>query len=152
MPSAPVLANFAVRLAFGMLLACLLSARDEVPPRFFRTLSVVILGVLVLAGLDQARSTGVTMAFWILVAGACCSYLASVSWGLGLSRIGGTAEVFGALAAAAWLAKTAQAAGPLSWGHAALSQGTSGFLMGTSLAAMLLGHYYLITPAMSIEP
>ena len=29
---------------------------------------------------------------------------------------------------------------------------SSGFLLGTTLTAMLLGHHYLTAPAMSIEP
>jgi hypothetical protein len=38
------------------------------------------------------------------------------------------------------------------WAFNAASRAASGFVLGTTLSAMLLGHYYLTAPAMSIEP
>ena len=55
MLSAPMLADFAVRLAFGLSLAAVLVSWREVPLPFFRTQAQIILGLLVLAALDQAR-------------------------------------------------------------------------------------------------
>ena len=55
---APMLADFAIRLAFGLAVSLLLTSWRAVPLVFFRTQAQVILGLLVLAGLDQARAGG----------------------------------------------------------------------------------------------
>ncbi len=89
----------------------------------------------------------------LLVAGAVIAYLATLTWGLGLPRMG-TALSLGAVATAgAWLLGA-------SWSpdNAAISamngasRMASGLLLGSTLTAMLLGHYYLTAPAMSIDP
>ena len=58
MMTAPMLADFAVRLAFGLSIATLLIPWRTVPLPFFRTQAQIILGLLVLAALDQARASG----------------------------------------------------------------------------------------------
>jgi hypothetical protein len=150
--NAPMLADFAVRLAFGLAISLLLTSWRAVPLGFFRTQALVILGLLVLAGLDQARSTGPVWALWALVAAAIMAYAAAVAWGLGLPRFGIGATVLVALAATAWQGAASQSAATPFWGHGALSRLSSGFLLGSTLTAMLLGHHYLTAPAMSIEP
>ena len=58
MMAAPMLADFAVRLAFGLSIATVLVPWRAVPLPFFRTQAQIILGLLVLAALDQARASG----------------------------------------------------------------------------------------------
>jgi hypothetical protein len=41
---------------------------------------------------------------------------------------------------------------PEAWALGAAGRLASAFLMGSTLTAMLLGHYYLTAPAMSIDP
>jgi hypothetical protein len=53
-----------------------------------------------------------------------------------------------AIAAVSGVALAASATGGLD----AASRLASSFLLGSTLTAMLLGHYYLTAPAMSIEP
>ena len=122
------------------------------PLPFFRTQSQVVLGLLVLAALDQARAGGPALAFWVLVAAAVLAYLSAVAWGLGLPRLGsGTAAVAASPLPAGWPPRPGRlmpACGLLN----AASRLASGFLLGATLTAMLLGHYYLTAPAMSIEP
>jgi hypothetical protein len=152
MLAVPLLADFAVRLAFGLILALIGTSWRAVPLRFFRIHTQVILGVLVLAALAQARASGPGPPIWLVVAAAVLAYLATVSWGLGLPRIGVVCGVLAALATAAWLTEASRFTPAGSWALNALSRGASGFLMGATLTAMLLGHYYLIAPAMTIEP
>src|SRR5436309_2548663 len=83
----PMLADFGVRLAFGMASLLLATSWRTVPPAFFRTHCQVILGLLVLAALDASRLAGSSASMVILVSGALLAYAATVSWGLGLPRI-----------------------------------------------------------------
>jgi hypothetical protein len=149
---APMLADFAIRLAFGLAASLLLTSWKAVPLGFFRTQTYVVLGLLVLAGLDQARAGGLAWMLWALVAGAVFAYLAAVAWGLGLPRFGIGASVLVAMATAAWLGAASHSGSAQLWVHGALSRFSSGFLLGSTLTAMLLGHHYLTAPAMSIEP
>src|SRR5947209_4388559 len=101
MIAVPMLADFAVRLAFGLILVLLLTSWRAVPLRFFRIQTQVILGVLVLAGLAQARATGLSTGVWLVGAGALLAYWATVSWGLGLPQLGMATGILAALVTAA---------------------------------------------------
>jgi hypothetical protein len=147
-----LLADFAVRLACGLNLALLLTSCRAVPLRFFRIQTQVILGVLVLAGLAQGRASGLTSGVWLIGAGAVWAYLGTVAWGLGLPRIGWVTGILGTLTTAAWAVDVSRAPALGPWVLNASSRVASGFLLGATLTAMLLGHYYLIAPAMTIEP
>ncbi len=148
----PMLADFALRLACGLSALLLLTPWRLVPPAFFRTHCHVILGLLVLAGLDAARLDAPRDVLALIVGAGVLSYVAAVSWGLGLPRIGlpVTLLVFGACAAA--LVIVSRSDDPRLWTLNATGRLASAFLMGATLTAMLLGHHYLISPAMSIEP
>ena len=152
MLSVPLLADFAVRLSFGLILTLLLTSWREVPLRFFRIQNQVILATLVLAGLDQARSRGASMSVGLIVAGVILAYLATVSWGLGLPRVGIAAGILGAVVTSLWMIDASRSDHPVVWTLNSLSRISSGGLMGATLTAMLLGHYYLIAPSMTTEP
>jgi hypothetical protein len=152
MITAPMLADFAIRLAFGLAVSLLMTSWRAVPLGFFRTQALVILGLLVLAGLDQARAEGAAWAVWGLVAAAVMAYLSAIMWGLGLPRFGAIASLFVVLITAVWLGVASESARALFWLHGGASRLASGFLLGSTLTAMLLGHHYLTAPAMSIEP
>jgi hypothetical protein len=148
----PMLADFALRLACGLAALLLLTPWRLVPLAFFRTHCLVILGLLVLAGLDASR---LGVRGWVpagVVAAAVLSYLAAVSWGLGLPKVAVpvTALVTGACAGS--LVAISQAGDPGLWALNGAGRLASAFLLGATLTAMLLGHHYLTAPAMSIEP
>jgi hypothetical protein len=147
-----LLADFAVRLACGLILALLLMSWRAVPLRFFRIQSQVILGVLVLAGLAQARTSGLNTGVGLIAATAVLAYLGTVAWGLGLPRLGLCTEILGVVTTAVWMIGVSRAPDWGVWALNATSRGVCGFLVGATLTAMLLGHYYLIAPAMTIEP
>ena len=117
-----------------------------------RTQALVILGLLVLAALDQARAGGPAWILWALVAAAVMAYLSAIMWGLGLPRFGVISSLLVVLITAVWLGGASHSTFALLWLHGGASRLSSGFLLGSTLTAMLLGHHYLTAPAMSIEP
>ena len=152
MNTAPMLAAFAVRLSFGLATSLLLTPWRSVPLPFFRTQSQIMLGILVLAALDQGRAGGERWAVVLLVAGGVVAYVATLAWGLGLPKIGVWAALLTTGLTAGWLVgSSAGGAGETGQALDAASGLASGFLMGSTLTAMLLGHYYLTAPGMSIE-
>jgi len=152
MSAAPMLADFAIRFAFGLAVSILMISWRAVPLPFFRIQAHVILGLLVLAALDQARAAGSSAAFWAVVVAAVLAYLSAVAWGLGLPRFGRGTAALAALTTASWLAVASWPASAGLGTANACSRLSSGFLLGATLTAMLLGHYYLTAPAMTIEP
>lgn len=150
MHDVPMLADFGVRLAFGLVGLLLVTSWREVPVAFFRTHCVVALGLLVLASLDASRAGGGGV--WLLVAAAVLAYVAGASWGLGLPRVAVPATASILVATALWLLLASRADAPLPWAFNTLSRYASGLLVGSTVTAMLLGHHYLIAPAMSIDP
>jgi hypothetical protein len=148
----PMLADFAVRLSFGLSVAIFLISWRNVPVPFFRTQMQVVLGLLVLAALDRGRAGAPAVETWALVAAGVLAYLSTVSWGLGLPLVGQGTVAVCALILAGWMIDvSSMSTSGLGFLNAS-SRAASGFVLGATLSAMLLGHYYLTAPAMSIEP
>jgi hypothetical protein len=141
-----------MRLAFGLASSLLLTSWKAVPVPFFRTVAQIMLGLLVLSALDQARAAGPSWAPGAVVACAVLAYCSSVTWGLGLPKLGRATAALVALLAAGWLAAASWSPGFAATAINAASRAASGFLLGATLTAMLLGHYYLTAPSMTIEP
>src|SRR3954453_22481760 len=97
----PMIADFALRLAAGLAGMLLIPPSRVIPPAFFRTHCLVMLGLLVLAALDEGRTATDRLALGITIAAAVLSYLASAFYGLGLVRLGmpATALIASALGA-----------------------------------------------------
>ncbi len=151
----PMPADFAIRLSGGLAAMLLLAPWRIVPPAFFRTHCLVILGLLVSAALVEGR--GVPSAvLTATIAASVLAYVASACWGLGLPRVGGPmtallAAICGGLVVwVSWTGATPHAFGLMAFNTA--SRLTSAILMGATLTAMLLGHHYLTAPAMTIDP
>src|SRR5207248_2256453 len=148
----PMLADFALRLACGLAALLLLTPWRLVPPAFFRTQCLVILGLLVLAALDASRLGVRGPVLTGIVVAAGLSYLAAVSWGLGLPRVAVPVTAFVAGTSAGMLILLSRSIDLQLWALNSAGRLASAFLMGSTLTAMLLGHHYLTAPAMSIEP
>ncbi len=152
-----MLALFCLRLAAG-LLACLLllspssaaGPRPLVSPRFYRThfLTVLALACAALLLLRDSASWPVLAA---LGAALGLAFLGSLSWSLEGAPGGTALLVLALLALLAGLALH-ETAPPASPARALLGGLTSAAYLGAALTAMLLGHSYLIAPAMSIAP
>jgi predicted membrane channel-forming protein YqfA (hemolysin III family) len=147
-----MLADFAARLAFGLIAALTLTSWRAVPLRFFRLQTQIALGILVLAALAQATSPVHSPGVWLLAAAAVCAYLATVCWGLGLPAIATALDVLVLLFTAGWMILASERPDPREWFLMVADRGASGLLLGATFHSMLLGHYYLIAPAMTITP
>ena len=151
----PLPAEFALRMSGGLAALLLVAPRRAVPPAFFRTHCLVILGLLVLAALSlKTAAPAATDAFWTAVGLATLAYLASACWGLGVERL--ALPLTAALAGSALIPQALIGGGETAWGWPRVQDAASGLasaaLLGSTLSAMLLGHHYLTAPAMSIEP
>ena len=147
-----MLADFAVRLACGLAILLVATPWRIVPPSFFRTHCLVILGLLVLAVLDLSRSGAPSALLAAVIAAALLGYLGAVAWGIGWSRGGVPIAALIALVTGAILVVSSRTADAEVWALNAAGRLSSAFLLGSTLTAMLLGHHYLTAPAMSIDP
>lgn len=156
-----MLATFCLRLACGLAGSLLLLSSRQVAPRFFRTQFLIILGLLsgALVFLWQTMDTTVTLT---LTAGLVLAFLGSLVWSLEGSPGG---MVIAALETMATI--VALALQDRSPGHAPdfaflgvpakaflplLDDLTSAALLGSATSAMLMGHSYLVAPAMALTP
>jgi hypothetical protein len=149
----PMLADFTLRLACGLGAMLVVAPWRAIPPGFFRTHGTIALALLVLAGVDAGWSGAGGWCVGAIGASAFVAYLATIAWGLGVPRLALPLSV--ALAALPAGVLVAASGGPTaSWLVALNASGrlASAFLLGSSMTAMLLGHYYLTAPAMSIAP
>jgi hypothetical protein len=150
-----MVSDFAFRLSAGLGLALLVSPWRLIPPAYYRTMSLVLLALAILAAVDTGWTRGPHLSLLAAVLVALFAYAASVLWGLGLAPIG--MPLFNAIAITSTLVIIG-AGLELTSGNPThnlllcASHLSSGLVMGSVLAAMLLGHHYLTAPAMAIEP
>jgi hypothetical protein len=144
----PFLTDIACRLACGLVLWSALVDWRAIPVAFFRTQCLISLGLYVLGLLAGWAEMPVPVrAIWIGLAVA--SYFGSIAWGIGLPKVG---RVLCGLMAAVSLGMLGWA-GYLALGPVEAAARIAGAIwLGATLTAMLLGHYYLTAPAMSISP
>jgi hypothetical protein len=142
---------FCLRLAMGLVLALLVLPLRTVSARFYRIQFLIVLGLAVAAGMFAWHSAGEW--FWLGLGLACAACLiGSVFWsaegvGLGVGSI--LVAVAGFLSCLSDLAFSV-ATRTIPW---ALSQDVAAALfLGLATTAMLMGHWYLIAPTMSLAP
>jgi hypothetical protein len=147
-----MLAIFCLRLTSGMLACLLLLSAAQVNPRFFRTHFLTALGLTALAAVFLRDVAGPWL--WTTLAGVLVlTALGSMAWMLE-----------GAPGGQVWTLATVPLAlsALLQTGYCVREQGepwwlvvddlTAAALLGSALTAMLMGHSYLIAPAMSLTP
>jgi hypothetical protein len=171
--------SFVLKLLVGIVMMWLLMPRKEVTDGFFRIQMLVAIGLSVLLVLivssgstpdeRHARSaaptdlmTAVLIArsaigdkvVWIAqIVAACVAYAGHIFWKLG-RRIPGVISIY----VIALLSLLSQICFSLSTGVTMdsclvlLSDLSSSTVLGATLTGMLLGHWYLTTPTMSIGP
>jgi hypothetical protein len=144
-----MLAVFCLRLACGLTAALLLLSPAQVNPRFFRVHFLTALGLAAVAAMSLREHADSALA--LALAGALgLTFLGSVVWLLD-GAPGGQTLIFLAaatLTASLWLAEVS--AGDARWRF--VDDLASAALLGTATTAMLIGHSYLIAPAMSLTP
>jgi hypothetical protein len=146
-----MLAIFCLRLACGLVGALLLLAPAQVNPRFFRTHFLTALGVTAVATVFLREVAD--SALWVALGSVLLlTFLGSVVWHVD-GAPGGRVLIGLSLPflAAALILAGDQTRGKVDpWLVA--DDLTSAALLGTATTAMLMGHSYLIAPAMSLTP
>jgi hypothetical protein len=148
-----LLATFCLRLACGLAAALLLVSPKQVAARFYRVQFLIVLGLVAGAGVLLWQSADYLL-LGSLAAAILLAFFGSVTWMLEGSPGGVVLAglTFLALAAALVLnvrlslEATGIAVGPIA------EEASSAFLLGFATSAMLMGHSYLVAPAMSIVP
>jgi hypothetical protein len=147
-----LLLDFLARFGWGLAAGLVLTSPAAVTAGFFRVNSLVVMGLATFAALLAPAAGG----SWPLpTAAAVTAWLASVAWlgekrRAGLALVAVTAVLMGV---ATVLAARAGAAAPPSGmiGSAAVFGALlSGLGVGLTVHAMLLGHWYLNAPGMSV--
>ena len=149
-----ILTQFILRLSFGMALGMALTDPRQVTSGYYRNHLYVLLGLNVLATMVAITAPG-QFALAPPLTAAVLSYLGSLAWLFERPRAGRTllallaaVALYGAWANTDW----SGAAGTLGVVLVALRPVASGLVLGMTLAAMFLGHWYLNSPGMAIGP
>jgi hypothetical protein len=151
---------FVLQLIAGISLMWCLVPRGQITAGFFRIQMLLVLGlavlVLLVAGpvpLDQSLSLGNAVGWQrlLMVPVALAAYVGSVLWTLD-RRAAGTAciAIVAALSSAAVLLSTWGTMQPNGLGL--MSAYATAAVLGGVVTGMLLGHWYLTAPTMSIAP
>ncbi len=152
-----ILMQFIYRLSFGLTAAMAVTSPRLVTSGYFRVHLYVTLGLNVLATM-VAFSAPDKFALWPPIAAAVLSYCGSVAWLYESPRMG---RLFLALVAAVtlygtwtspWKAEANSPSSPVAQVFAGLDSPTGGLALGVTIAAMFLGHWYLNTPTMQLQP
>jgi hypothetical protein len=148
-----LLATFCIRLACGLAGALLVLLPNQVAPRFYRVQFLIVLGLAAGAGVLLWQSADYPL-LGVLAAAILLAFFGSVTWMLEGSPGGVvlTGLTFLALTAALVLnVRPSLEATEIALGRIA-EEASSAALLGAATSAMLMGHSYLVAPAMSIVP
>ncbi len=150
-----LLVQFIFRLSFGLSLAMALTSPRQVTSGYYRNHLYVILGLNVLATLVALAAPG-EFALWPPLAGAIVSYLGAAIWLYAKPRARPRGPGRGR---AAGLGRSDLLAPRPNVGDSLAARAlfdidvvTGGLVLGTTMAAMLLGHWYLNSPTMALAP
>jgi hypothetical protein len=147
-----MLAVFCLRLACGLVAALLWLPAAQVNPRFYRTHLLTALALAAVAAAFLAETAGPWL--WLSLGAALVLTLAgSLAWLLEGAPGGRVLAALAVPALAAALVLASRADRPDQALPALLADDlTSAALLGAATTAMLVGHSYLIAPAMSLAP
>lgn len=160
-----MIAQFALLLTLGMSLMWALMPRSQVTSGFFRIQMLIAMGLCVLAVLTLGKlhsASGTAVAdHWLTAArisaggAAIAAYAGSIVWMVERRKAG---AFLGFAILAASLASLVMSRGGFAWisesGGLLLiaSNVATAAVMGGAVTGMLLGHWYLTAPTMSIDP
>jgi hypothetical protein len=147
-----MLALFCLRLAGGLIAALLIISPQQVHARFYRVQFLTALGLTALAAVLMRDSADAWL-WTALASGLILEFVEVLAWsveGLAGKQVF-TAATASVLATALLLA--ARAGRPeMGIPYLVADELTSAALLGTATTAMLMGHSYLVAPAMSLIP
>ncbi|MBL6831502.1 MAG: hypothetical protein ISQ70_08790 [Pirellulales bacterium] len=147
-----LLVSFLCRFGWGMAVGLLLTPSSDVPAGFFRVNLLVVMGLATLAALAAATAWPLGIVCGVCAVAAVAAWLGGIGW-LAARRgfaIGCTVVVMLALAAAT-VASGAAAETAAKGLVGAVASLSAGLVIGLSVHAMLLGHWYLNAPGMRVD-
>src|SRR5262245_58722010 len=147
-----ILAQFLLRLAFGLAVGMGITSSRQVSSGYFRNHLYVTLGLSTLAALVLVTISSTAM--WFAAAAALLSYFGSAAWLYESPRFGKIdlwLVAACAIAAAIFTPFGAQTTTHSDAWHT-FAIVSSGAVLGITFAAMLLGHWYLNAPGMMLAP
>ena len=147
-----LLVSFLCRFGLGMAVGLLLTPSSDVPAGFFRVNLLVVMGLATLAALAAATAWPLGIVCGVCAVAAVAAWLGGIGW-LAARRgfaIGCTAVVMLALAAAT-VASGAAAETAAEGLVGAVASLSAGLVIGLSVHAMLMGHWYLNAPGMRVD-
>lgn len=140
-----LLIDFLCRFAGGLAVALCLTSTTLVPGGFFRVNLLVVLGLATFAGL-LASTVGLTLVGWLMAMTALTAWVGSILMYADRRRGGLLCCV---------LATVGGGLATINVGDSAAAVGVprllSGCLIGLTVNAMLLGHWYLNAPGMRVD-
>ena len=154
-----ILLQFIFRLSLGIAVAMAVTPSKDVTSGFFRVHLWVILGLCTFATLI-AFSLGNPLlstksAATAAIASAVCSYIGSVVW-IYEKRVTGLVFLLLVAATTFWGCLVAlpveQQTDVMQWRVAIVDSVSAAVLIGMTITAMFLGHWYLNTPTMKLGP
>lgn len=158
-----LLLQFVFRVTFGVALAMAITPPKWVTSGFYKVHLWVLMGFNTLAALCvytqweglAERFTYVPFVFGLSVALAAVSYVGAIVWLYERITAGQITLVLvaaGGIVAAALATPWQEATTAVGIGLAFADLASSGLLLGVTLSAMFLGHWYLNTPTMELLP
>jgi hypothetical protein len=147
-----VAVTFCLRLAAGLILMLPILNPAQIPPRFYRVHFLTALGLLTVVGILFAETA--TLGFWLIYAVAVLGcVVGSIVWHLDEAPAGRMSVILTPVALTACLIY----GGMLQRGDAdtplrIADDVAAALVLGSATTAMLMGHSYLIAPAMTIAP
>jgi hypothetical protein len=157
--AAPLLAEFVVRLAFGLATTLACMPPNRLPAGFYRVHLWILLGLntfAILAGRSPSQVSSRSYLVLVTSAAAVLSFLGSLLWSREKRKSGRILLVAVAwldLLGAWWIIGGWHATGdPTQAFGLGAEIVSSGLVLGVALAAMLLGHWYLNAPGLDLAP
>jgi hypothetical protein len=145
--------TFCLRLGLGMVAALLVLPRGVVSPRFFKIHLLIVLALAVAAGMAAWSAAGDVLWIGLGIAAAAC-FIGTWCWTIDAGPVGYSSlflVIAGLLAGVLTLTIQPETGLPtIIWRVA--DDLTAAGVLGLGLTAMLMGHWYLISPTMSIQP
>jgi len=149
-----MLETFCLRLAAGLALSLLVLPARQVSPRFSRTHLLVVLCLIVTASILAWNTATEATALWAALGAAAGA--AVVGFWLRSAEsiaVGTLAIVLTSVALlVALMNLPGTRTGSSSWPGILADELSAAAFLGVATTAMLMGHWYLIAPTMSLEP
>jgi hypothetical protein len=143
-----MVAVFCLRLGCGLMAALLVLPSAQINPRFYRVQFLTALGLAAVAAVFLREQANLSL-WLVLAASMILTFLGSIVWHVEGAPVG-TLLI--------WLSAPALGAVLLMAGSAyrdpwlVVDDLASAAVLGSATTAMLMGHSYLIAPAMSLTP